>query len=68
MPLTYDMRDNAAPLAGLEVNQMDMLRIHTGNDRGTGVKVDYFVWMKKIQQSCPELHHCYFPDLSLMVR
>ena len=42
MPLKYDMRDAMAPLAGLEVNQMDMLRVHTGNDRGTGIKVYHY--------------------------
>ena len=44
MPLTYDMRDAAAPLAGLEVTQTDMLRLHTGHDRGEGVEVKHFLF------------------------
>ena len=39
MPLKYQLRDAKAPLAGLEVTQLDMIRLHTGVEKGTGIKV-----------------------------
>ena len=46
MPLKYELKDTEAPLAGLEVTQTDMLRLHTGIDRkirGTGIQVNWIV-------------------------
>ena len=40
MPLKYNLKDNNAPLSGVELpGQIDMMRFHMGKDRDTGIEV-----------------------------
>ena len=46
MPLNYNLKDKNAPLSGMELHQIDMMRFHMGKDRNTGIEVYHKIVLK----------------------